>query len=184
MASLKFDYQSDDETGLEVRQDKNVIYAETKFNHVQFLIDPSGNLNARQARKIDTNRVTPPTMCEKKETERDGTRNSYRVEFEKTGEGISSVVYRGSSISGHEGGAYFCDLKVSRFDKNVRFSKSGNTTIIGFGGDRQSVVEVNEINGGFSVAFDGIDQSIYCGAGAQIPEKMTLTSDKKCSVKF
>jgi hypothetical protein len=147
-------------------------------------VTPDGGLDARQVRKMDASRVTPPAVCEKKEMEKDGTKNSYRVNLEKSGEGVFSVVYSGSSISGHEGGAYFCDLKVSTFDKNVRFSKSGNTTIIEIGGYRQSTVEVNEISGGFSVGFDSIDQSIYCGAGAQIPAKMTLTSDKKCSVKF
>jgi hypothetical protein len=123
-------------------------------------------------------------VCERKETEKDGTVNSYRVKLEKSGTAISSVAYIASSISGREAGAYFCDLKVSRLDKNVRLSKFGKTTIIEFGDDKQSAVEVNEISGEFSVAFHSIDQSIYCGAGAQIPAKTTLASDKKCSVRF
>lgn len=184
MASLKFDYESDDETGLELRQNDNVIYAKTKFDHVQFLIDSSGNLSAMRGRKIDAGRVASLTKCEKKEKEKNGTEDSYSVRLEKSGGEISSIVYSGSSISGREGGAYFCDLKMSKFDKNVMFSKSGNTTTIEFGGDRRSTVQINEISGGFSVDFNNIDQSVYCGAGAQMPEKMTLSPDKKCSVKF
>jgi hypothetical protein len=66
----------------------------------------------------------------------------------------------------------------------VKFSKSGNSTIVTFGDDRKSIITVDEINRGFTTTFDNIDQSFYCGAGAQIPVKMIATSNNKCLVQF
>lgn len=178
LSSQAFDYQSAEDAGLHVAPIGNTLHAESGGGVVVFAIDAAGNLVREDGqRELKT--------CKKEDHKKGGASFDYTLKVEKKADRIVTVSYSGSSSTGDEGGASFCDFTAASDDPKAKFTQEGSRTMISAddnGTLSKIVVDENKSQHTMTVTLD-VPQMYYCGAHAQVPSKITLRADNSCAIE-
>lgn len=171
---FNFRYKGSEESTLELKVVGDKIEGKTDADLFKFDITKTGEIKREEP--------IIGRRCALKEKDKKGKR-AYELVIHKQGEEVVGVSYKGSSESGKIGGAYFCDFQMTVEDPSAKFSRVGNVTTIKFKSlDRKSEIIITDDKSGYAAEFKEISQFNYCGAGAQIPAKISL-KNKKCKVE-
>jgi hypothetical protein len=133
-----------------------------------------------------THVIAAPIDCKSDKAFKGGASAEWSLSLEITGDKVVGLDYSGVMSNGQEGGAYFCEINAAEKNKDSKWVRKGNNTLVtGFKGDDESNLEiVVQPNGDYKVSFESMKTIPYCGFGAEFPQYVVLQKGRKtCIVK-